>query len=212
MSSKNSVISKIKQELRVEIASTRNGLSMDQRREKSSLVCKYASEWLERENVASLMAYVSFRSELDTSLLITQAWAEQRTVLLPRVIPATSEMSVHLVKSWSDLAPGAYGIHEPVVSHTASEEKQEIALPEVVFVPGLAFDIQGGRLGYGRGYYDRLRASWETADDVHKRKPPVWVGLAYGMQLVPKVPMDEHDAFMDMLITEKGIVHCQKGE
>ncbi|AIQ34031.1 5-formyltetrahydrofolate cyclo-ligase [Paenibacillus sp. FSL R5-0345] len=211
MSSKGSVISKIKQQLRTEKTIARNELSSDQKRELSFLVCKHASEWLKTKDIASLMAYVSFRSELDTNALLTQAWKDQRRVLLPRVIPASGAMSVHRVSAWSELEPGAFGIHEPIVSGKDSQEIEVVTLPEVVFVPGLAFDLQGGRLGYGRGYYDRLRATWET-EEYAAAKPPVWIGLAYSMQLVPKVPMDEHDAFMDMLITENGIVHCRKGE
>ncbi|OMD26211.1 5-formyltetrahydrofolate cyclo-ligase [Paenibacillus odorifer] len=211
MSSKKSEISKVKQQLRTEKTIARNELSSDQRSKLSSEVCHYALEWLETKGITSLMAYVSFRSELDTRPLITQAWKDQRKVLLPRVIPASGEMSIHAVNAWSDLEPGAYGIQEPIVSSRDLLEIEEIKLPAVVFVPGLAFDLQGGRLGYGRGYYDRLRASWEKAGDV-SAQPPIWIGLAYGMQLVPRVPMDEHDALMDMLITENGIVHCRKGE
>lgn len=89
------------------------------------------------------MAYVSFRSELDTNALLTQAWKDQRRVLLPRVIPASGAMSVHRVSAWSELEPGAYGIHEPIVSGKDSQEIEVVTLPEVVFVPGLAFDLQG---------------------------------------------------------------------
>lgn len=211
MTSKESVISKAKQVLRTEKTIARNELSSDQRRELSSLVCKHASEWLEKKDMASMLAYVSFRSELDTEALISQAWKDGRRVLLPRVIPASSEMSVHTVNAWDELEPGTYGIHEPIISGRASQGIEGNTLPSVVFVPGLAFDLEGGRLGYGRGYYDRLRASWEK-DEYADVTPPIWIGLAYGMQLVQKVPMDEHDAFMDMLITENGVVHCRKGE
>lgn len=164
MTSKESVISKAKQQLRTEKTIARNELSSDQRRELSFLVCKHASEWLKTKDIASLMAYVSFRSELDTNVLLTQAWKDQRRVLLPRVILASGAMSVHMVNAWSELEPGAYGIHEPIVSGKDSQEIEVVTLPDVVFVPGLAFDLQGGRLGYGRGYYDRLRASWETEE------------------------------------------------
>lgn len=210
MSSKESVISKVKKELRAEKTLARNELSSDQRRELSFLVCKHALTWLEEKDITSLMTYMPFRSELDTRPLITGAWKDQRRVLLPRVIPASGEMSIHVVNAWNELELGAYGIYEPA-SGRDSKEPEAITLPDAVFVPGLSFDLQGGRLGYGRGYYDRLRASWEK-DEHTAVKPPVWIGLAYGMQLVPKVPMDEHDAFMDMLITENGIVHCRKGE
>lgn len=106
MSSKESVISKAKQQLRTEKTIARNELSSDQRRELSFLVCKHASEWLKTKDIASLMAYVSFRSELDTNALLTQAWKDQRRVLLPRVIPASGAMSVHMVNAWSELEPG----------------------------------------------------------------------------------------------------------
>lgn len=206
MTGKGAVIAEVKRQLRAERAAARNQLFADQREDLSSLVCKHAWEWMESEGVASLMAYVSFRSELDTHPLIARAWEGHREVLLPRVLPANGTMTIHVVNSWNELELGTYGIHEPIVS-VGSQDPGAIPLPEVVFVPGLAFDLRGGRLGYGRGYYDRLYASWEAA-----AKPPVWIGLAYGMQLVPEVPMDEHDAFMDMLITENGIVHCRKGE
>ncbi len=207
---KESVISKVKKELRAEKSMARNELSSDQRRELSFLVCKHALMWLEAKDITSLMTYVAFRSELDTRPLITGAWKDKRRVLLPRVIPASGEMSVHVVNAWSELELGAYGIYEPALGRDSLED-EAITLPAVVFVPGLAFDLRGGRLGYGRGYYDRLRASWEMVEH-DAVQPPVWIGLAYGMQLVPEVPMDEHDAFMDMLITENGIVHCRKGE
>lgn len=210
MSSKESVISRVKKELRAEKTIARNELSSDQRRELSFLVCKHALTWLETKDITSLMAYVSFRSELDTRPLITGAWKDKRKVFLPRVIPASGEMSVHVVNAWSELELGAYGIREPITGRD-DQANEAITLPAAVFVPGLSFDLHGGRLGYGRGYYDRLRASWEKVEHAGVT-PPVWIGLAYGMQLVPKVPMDEHDAFMDMLITENGIVHCRKGE
>jgi 5-formyltetrahydrofolate cyclo-ligase len=152
-----------------------------------------------------MLAYVPFRSELDTRALIAEAWAGGSSVLLPRVIRASGTMSLHQVRSWEELAPGSYGIPEPAAGDAALTE--QIIMPDVVFVPGLAFDRTGGRLGYGAGYYDRLRAAWEKQLPAN---PPLWVGLAYGVQLLPEVPMDDHDAYMDMLITEEGIIHCRR--
>ncbi|MNC20182.1 5-formyltetrahydrofolate cyclo-ligase family protein [compost metagenome] len=150
-----------------------------------------------------------FRSELDCRPLIAGAWAHGREVLLPRVIAESGIMSLHAVGSWEELAPGAYGILEPVTHAGNGQEPEVLRLPDVVFVPGLAFDRKGGRLGYGRGYYDRMQASWQQ-DSALVLKPPVWIGLAFSHQLVSEVPMDEHDAYMDMLITEEGIFHCRE--
>ncbi|MBW4081433.1 5-formyltetrahydrofolate cyclo-ligase [Paenibacillus sp. S150] len=209
MTGDNVSLAGFKRELRAERTAVRDGLTAVQRDSMSAQVCGHAQRWLQREAAASLLAYVPFRSELDCRPLITAAWAHGREVLLPRVIAATGRMSLHAVGSWEELAPGAYGILEPLARRGDVQEPETLRLPDVVFVPGLAFDLQGGRLGYGRGYYDRLRASWEQ-EARFALKPPVWIGLAFSQQLVPEVPMDDHDGYMDMLITEEGLFQCRK--
>lgn len=206
MTGQRAPLAQFKRELRADRAALRDTLSQGQRDSWSSLVCSHAAKWLRQQEADVLMAYAPFRSELDTRPLLAAAWEDGRKVLLPRVIQASGWMTLHSVASWEELAPGAYGIHEPVTS--ALESGDAGAIPDVVFVPGLAFDLRGGRLGYGRGYYDRLWAAWEAEMPAAKR--PVWAGLCYGLQLVPEVPMDDHDAYMDMLITEDGIMDCRK--
>ncbi|GGF83133.1 5-formyltetrahydrofolate cyclo-ligase [Paenibacillus albidus] len=200
----------LKRELRAEQAAARDRLSASEREVMSALACRHAWEWVEQQGAIPFMAYAPFRSELDSRPLLLQAWKGRHEVILPRVVPGTWEMTLHSVRSWEELAPGAYGILEPAAAHEEIRPG-EPSLPAAVFVPGLAFDRRGGRLGYGSGYYDRLREAWTQVLPV-SAAPPVWIGLGYGMQLVAEVPMDEHDAFMDMLITENGILHCRKGE
>lgn len=207
MTGQSALLAELKRELRAERAAVRSRLPEDQREDLSALVCSHAAEWLAREGAESLLAYVPFRSELDTRPLISGAWAAGIKVLLPRVIQSTGMMTLHPVHSWKELAPGAYGILEPVP--VIAGEQERLCSPDVVFVPGLAFDRRGGRLGYGRGYYDRLRASWETELPASK-SAPLWIGLAFGLQVVPEVPMDHYDAYMDMLITEDGIMDFRK--
>lgn len=209
MTGQSALLAGLKRELRAERAAVRDKLPADQREVLSSRVCRHAAQWLAREEAKTLLAYVPFRSELDTRPLIAGAWTAGIRVLLPRVIPSTGRMSLHPVNSWKELAPGAYGIQEPVSAPVC--EQEELYRPDVVFVPGLAFDRRGGRLGYGRGYYDRLRAAWE-AELTGPPGAPLWIGLAFGLQVVPEVPMDHHDAYMDMLITEDGLMDLRKGE
>ncbi|WP_379154583.1 5-formyltetrahydrofolate cyclo-ligase [Paenibacillus sp. sgz5001063] len=209
MTGNSAPLNELKRGLRAERTAVRDGITSVERDFMSAQVCKYAGDWLQKQQVASLLAYVPFRSELDCRALITEAWTHGREVLLPRVLPATGTMSLHAVKSWEELAPGAYGILEPLSRFGNEPEPEALRLPDVVFVPGLAFDRKGGRLGYGRGYYDRLRAAWQQ-DSSFALKSPFWIGLAFSHQLVPEVPMDDHDAFMDMLITEDGIIHCRE--
>ncbi|MDQ0194020.1 5-formyltetrahydrofolate cyclo-ligase [Paenibacillus wynnii] len=207
MSGHDVILAEEKQVLRRQMAVARDTVSPDQREYLSSLVCGHAWNFLQMNNATSLMTYVAFRSELDTRPIIGKAWEEQWEVYLPRVLPGSGTMAVHRVRSWSELAPGAFGIPEPIVPEETDSTLS--SLPAIVFVPGLAFDKRGGRLGYGRGYYDRLRATWESVT-LDSEIPPIWIGLAYSIQLVDKVPMDIHDAFMDFLITEDGILDCRK--
>jgi len=208
MSGHDVILAEEKQLLRRHNALARDSLPLNQREHMSSLVCGHAWSWLQMNHAESLMAYVAFRSELNTCPLIGKAWEHSCKVFLPRVLQDSGTMALHEVNSWEELSPGAYGIPEPVISENADTILE--SLPAVVFVPGLAFDRRGGRLGYGRGYYDRLRAAWESILPTSGNSP-VWIGLAYGMQLVDEVPMDAHDAFMDILITEDGILDCRKG-
>lgn len=89
-----------------------------------------------------------------------------------------------------DLKKGAYGILEPSVVKTADEKDID-----VILVPGLAFDRHGGRMGFGKGYYDRLL---ETSIAVK-------IGLCYDFQLFDTIPTESHDVPMDFIITEKEI-------
>ncbi|WP_238652324.1 5-formyltetrahydrofolate cyclo-ligase [Paenibacillus piscarius] len=201
-----------KRELRAGKAAERDSLSLVQREQLSARVCHHAWSWFTQAGAVSLLAYAPFRSELDCLPLLREAWAGGHDVWLPRVDRESGTLSLHSVGAWEELVPGAFGIPEPAagsITLAGAETGTGGNLPDAVFVPGLAFDLRGGRLGYGRGYYDRLRAGWEQTPSGNNRRP-LWVGLAFGVQLVPEVPLEEHDALMDLLITENGIWDCRK--
>ena len=86
------------------------------------------------------------------------------------------------------LAPGAFGIHEPL-------DIWPRATPQILLVPLLAFDAAGHRLGYGGGFYDRTLALL---------KAPA-IGIAYAGQQTEKLPAEEHDARLNAVLTEKGL-------
>ncbi|MOA35167.1 5-formyltetrahydrofolate cyclo-ligase family protein [compost metagenome] len=76
-------------------------------------------------------------------------------------------------------------------------------MPEVVFVPGLAFDRQGGRLGYGGGYYDRFAARLSMQDGTAQQM--LWLGAAFEKQLIAHVPLERHDLKMNGIVTELAV-------
>jgi len=98
----------------------------------------------------------------------------------------------------ADLTVGAFSVKEPTDSVIA-RRVINFALLEIIIVPGLAFDEQGRRMGYGQGYYDRFLRSFSPSCPV--------VGLAFEFQVFPEIPIEPHDAHVDYLVTEQKIRH-----
>ena len=104
------------------------------------------------------------------------------------------------VEDWESLQPGRYGIPEP--------KGESVALPgseSLVVCPGVAFDARGGRLGMGRGYFDRTFAA-------RGKDRAFLVGVGYGCQIVENLPKQEHDQAMDAVVTEDGLVKLRLGD
>ncbi|MBB3112083.1 5-formyltetrahydrofolate cyclo-ligase [Paenibacillus phyllosphaerae] len=199
----------MKQAARQEAAARREQLPELLRAELSERACMEAKAWLERQQAESFMIYADFRSELRTWPLIEWGIRHNKTVIVPRCLPQDRSMELYAINGRSDLAAGAYGIMEPNPASARRISLQE-QLPDAVFVPGLAFDRDGGRLGYGGGYYDRFRDRMEEAAARLGRSLPPWIGLAYEAQWVDGIPMEAHDARVDGVITENGIALVHK--
>ncbi|WP_234489773.1 MULTISPECIES: 5-formyltetrahydrofolate cyclo-ligase [Paenibacillus] len=196
-----------KARLRFAMRQVRDGLPEEERRRASDQACRHASAWMEAAGCRSVMVYVPFRSELDTRPLIERAWLRGVDVYVPRCHPGDRSMTIHRLRRWDELQAGAYGILEPDPERVQAE--QDGMLPDAVLVPGLAFDHGGGRLGYGAGYYDRLYERWSAA--AGDGTMPVWAGIGFAPQVVDRVPMDENDARLQVLITDQGIYTMNKG-
>jgi 5-formyltetrahydrofolate cyclo-ligase len=189
--------------IRNQMAIKRNSLSSDQRKLWSEQACANAEKWLEKYNAATLMVYISFRSELDLTNLIEWGWRTGRDVIVPRCVASDRSMTLHYLRSWDDLMPGAYGIMEP--NPAVSLPIVDGYVPDIVLVPGLAFDRQGGRLGYGGGYYDRFAEAAISGADINNATNTLWLGVSFDAQFIDDVPTEEHDLKMDGWITESGI-------
>ncbi|MBX5437495.1 MAG: 5-formyltetrahydrofolate cyclo-ligase [Alicyclobacillaceae bacterium] len=146
--------------------------------------------------------YYPVRGEVDLTPLWPQLWAAGWRVALPCTRPAARELWFAEVGPATCLAPGPYGIPEPVADSptapAAAVARRELA---VVVVPGLAFTRSGVRLGYGGGYYDRLFADESVT--------AVRIGVAYDRQVLDNLPADPHDARLHLLVTEAGVWDCR---
>ena len=158
--------------------------------------------------------YGAFRSEADPADLAASCLEKGDAVYAPRVVPGGEEMEVRRLASPVDWTRGRYGVPEPDPARTEPLDRADLAEAlDLVLVPGLAFDRQGRRLGYGGGHYDRLYRSMRAgsppdAPDAEGGKP-LWVGFAFSFQIAGEaLPVEPHDLRLDAVATERGIVWC----
>ena len=180
-----------KRQLRRRIIALRDGLDPEARKASSAAVCRGVAESPEFAQARTVLLFASFGSEVDTSDLLREALRQGKRLVLPRVEPETRRLELREARSLdADLAPGTWGIPEPV-----ADRCREVALESVdfVLVPGVAFDRELRRLGYGGGYYDRILA--DTAGRAA-------IAVCFAMQIVERVPADQHDMRVPVLITE----------
>ncbi|MBE9913297.1 5-formyltetrahydrofolate cyclo-ligase [Paenibacillus donghaensis] len=198
-------IKEMKALLRARMSKLRGEIPADQHKEASDRACAQAVRWLQQENIRSFLIYVPFRSELDTKPLIEKAWQLGIDVYVPRCQLAKRFLTLHRLKGWDELSVSSYGIPEP--DPQRSPAAPEHFMPAAVITPGLAYDRNGGRLGYGGGYYDRLHARFAAFGG---GKLPIWAGIGFGIQVTGQVPVEMTDARLEALITEHGIDETNK--
>lgn len=142
----------------------------------------------------SVLYYISVRSEVGTQLGIEHGWLTEKRVAVPYC--EGELLKLFWLRDWNELHVGSFQVPEPKASLRAiSDRKVEPHELDLLFVPGVAFDSEGRRLGYGRGYFDRL-LSRTTRDALR-------VGLAFESQIVPHVPTESHDIPMSLVVTEQ---------
>ena len=157
--------------------------------------------WTEARQVA---LYMPTRGEVSTSLLLEAAWEQGKQVLLPRCrVKQHGIMDFVPCGSLDDVTAGHFGLREPrpeipALAWTEGEEQPALR-PELLVLPGLAFDRQGYRLGFGGGYYDRALSYPALAHTVR-------VGLAYAWQIVAAVPVQLWDCPVNALCSEEGML------
>lgn len=149
------------------------------------------------KDASVIFTYVSFKGEVNTHNIINYALKEGKTICVPKIIDKSKGMDLFKIEDLSSLSPEYCGILEPQVNLGTLS----IDCVDLIIVPGLAFDMRGGRIGYGGGFYDRLLAS--SSADVSK------VALAYEFQVFDKIPTDKWDKGVDMIMTEERIIDCR---
>ena len=181
----------MKRQLREGYKRLRETLSAEQVNALSAEICYRLAQWPELRHSTTVLTYLAFRNEVSLSLLIDELphirWA------VPRV--QGKELILHLYDR-DRLVRHRFGMLEPSASLPRISPEQL----DVVLTPGLAFDRQGGRLGFGGGFYDRLLV----------KTPAKRVGIAYDCCLADELPMNEHDQRVDWVFTPTQQIECRR--
>ncbi|MEE2937281.1 MAG: 5-formyltetrahydrofolate cyclo-ligase [Planctomycetota bacterium] len=143
-----------------------------------------------------VMWYVDVRAEARTRHALPQALESGKNVVIPYCVDG--ELELFHLQSMDELETGMYKILEPREELRSVDAKRiDVSELDLILVPGVAFDARGGRTGHGKGYYDKLL---ENA----KVETPL-IALAFECQMFDEIPMQDHDIFMDKVVTEANV-------
>jgi len=166
------------------------------RGEKDRAIYGYVTGLRQWREAGRVYLYLSAKGEPDTFALARAALESGKEVLAPVCGGGEGQMEFYAFTSFEELRPGKWGIPEPDPQICRPSGKGK----GLCLVPGLAFDRQGGRLGYGKGYYDRFLAAMEIDT----------VGLCYQELLLDRVPAGIQDQRVGLVATEAGVTVCTR--
>ena len=182
-----------KKSLRQEIRGKLAQLSPSARKRKSRVILKKLLALSAYRKARTVCFFVGMTTEVDTRPMIRHALDQGKRVLLPLVNLENKALKLYEVRNLGkDLVKGPLGILEPDLKKTKPFSPKKA---DCVLVPGLAFDKKNRRLGRGAGFYDRFLKKLKASTPR--------IGLAFSFQVVPEVPHEKHDVFLNKVLTEK---------
>ena len=184
-----------KKEIRKKIFKARKEHTDAWIRENSLRITEALTQLPEYRNAERIMAYADYNHEVITRYIIEQAWKDGKEVAVPKVFGR--DMVFYRLTDFSQLESGYFGIPEP------KEDGETVSWEEAMMVmPGVAFDVNCNRVGYGGGFYD----VWLKRHGSHVTA----CGLAYDFQLRNEIPFERHDRMMNIVITPDEVI--RKGD
>jgi len=186
----------MKQTLKQEILVKRNALNEDEVRVKSDAIIKRLYDLPEFKEAKNILFYLSVRNEVDTHEAIKELLSKQeKTIIVPYVVKNNPILQLSDLRDFKELERKTFGILEPKELYVREYNFEKL---NIIIIPGLVFDLTGHRIGYGYGYYDRFLKTI--------KKNLIKIGLAYDFQLVDKIPKEQHDVPVDIIVTENKIL------
>ncbi|MBF0124113.1 MAG: 5-formyltetrahydrofolate cyclo-ligase [Magnetococcales bacterium] len=188
--------------LRRLLCQQRQQLSVKSVSSLSQVICRHLVVQPFYLSARVIALYWPIRREVDPISLVEWAHTDGKKVVLPVISSVSArQMSFAFLTPGDPLKPGPFGIPEPACVTETISCQEIVTKIDLLLLPVVAFDLQGGRLGYGGGYYDRCLAGITHR---HTGKPYL-VGLAYQFQQVAALPREPHDVQLDVVVTEQGL-------
>jgi 5-formyltetrahydrofolate cyclo-ligase len=184
-------------QIREDISQIISTLSESQIAEKTRAIEARLFEFANFLESKIALLYVGGDCEVQTEKIIKRSYTYNKIVVLPAFDSENFNMNLMKVDHFAkEMIPGPRKVLEPDAKRCKTVPIDRI---DIAIIPGLAFDEKGGRIGSGRGYYDRLIPKLA----ITTRK----VALTFEEQIVPQVPMESHDKHVDIIITDKRIIY-----
>ncbi len=192
-------IKREKDVIRKDCSDKRDAIDKEIHASRDERICQTAISLVSFRHADIILLYAPIKSEIDVMPIFHQAIKLGKRVAFPRCNVEERTMKFHFVNSEAELSPCAYGIREPS-EDAPVYDPQETPGSAVCYVPGLAFDVCGYRLGYGKGYYDKFMHNFNGCT----------IGVVYSEFILNSLPKGRFDKHCDVMLTEKGIKAIKK--
>lgn len=190
-------IKALKEQIRKDMAKVINAFTEKQRMAKTSTIESKLFDFANFLEARIVLLYIEGENEVRTRSILRQSLKINKILVLPAFEPERLKALIYKVDLLEkDLQPGPRGVLQPNPPRCKQVPVQKV---DIAIIPGLAFDEKGGRIGSGKGYYDRLIPELPATT----RK----VALAFEEQIMPQVPSESHDKHVDIIITDKRMIY-----
>ena len=194
--------------MRKRVLAARDGLDETTRRVASHRIVERVLARKEFLHATGVHCFISLPGEVNTEAIFEACWKLGKATYVPYLDRKVGRLGWARRKPGDVLATGALKVREPTPENRAAVSLEAI---DLLLVPGVAFDRNGNRMGYGKGYYDEFFSRLAVNSVVNLRQEkilagifPVKIGLAFSVQIVEAVPQDPWDIKMDVILTEFG--------
>lgn len=187
----------VKQELRRKYRAIRETMDPSEKDRQDAEIFERLSDLAAYRQAKTLLCFVSTPIEVDTTRILCRAFAEKKTVAVPKCLDRRGNMDFFIIHSLSELSAGVFSLLEPDVRKA---KRLESYTDSICILPAFAFDPMGYRLGFGMGYYDRFL----------RRYTGVKVGVCYNSCIAPSLPRGRFDEAADFIVTSRYVLTVQK--